>query len=36
MCDIKAVAVYVIHCNTVYRYIYICVSTAMVLAEMML
>ena len=38
MCDIKAVAVYVIHCNTVYRYtyIYIYVSTAMVLAEMML
>ena len=27
MCDIKAVAVYVIHCNTVYRYtyIYICI-----------
>ena len=23
MCDIKAVAVYVIHCNTVYRYTYI-------------
>ena len=25
MCDIKAVAVYVIHCNTVYRYIYVCI-----------